>query len=624
MTSLKSLGFSTRNVVSIDPDYNNLVKASKWSSSENLRGIIWLSMVKFDDSLSDSKVADLHLQEEERMVQIMAPQYGYEYINLRGYTINPEAMAIIKEERAREAGLLAFEMNNNILSVATKKPNNPLTQTLLTELQSKKYSITVYMCSAASLEHGWKRYKDITSSTAEKKGVFEISTEDINRLTHAISKKEDVANILKNISTINNNRRISETLELIFAGGLALKASDIHIEPEQAGIRLRYRFDGVLHDIADLDSYIYGRLISRLKLLSGMVLNAKAEAQDGRFTFNTGEREVEVRSSIIPGAVAESIVMRLLDPSVASFTLERVKLNPHIESVMRQQLKRPNGLIVTTGPTGSGKTTALYAFLQEAHNEGVKIITIENPVEYKLDGIVQTQVGEDYTFASGLRAILRQDPDIIMVGEIRDREVAETAIHAAQTGHLVFTTLHTNSAVAGFPRLIDLGVDPRIFGSSVNIIIGQRLIRVLCEHCKKAQAPTADEVMIINKVMATHPHPIPVPEPLKIYSSVGCSECGRTGFKGRMGIFEGIVMDDAVEEAVIRDPREHIILEAAKPQGIPTMIEDGIEKIIQGFTSMKELERVIELPRAVASAITDSKKQKPPSEVDDDFLSHVV
>jgi len=480
------------------------------------------------------------------------------------------------------------------------------------------------MCSNLSLEHAWERYHDVTDSTAEKKGVFEINAEDIKLLTDRIKLKEDVAVILKEISGVANARRISETMELVFAGGLALRASDIHIEPEENGIRLRYRFDGVLHDIVDLDSYIFARLMSRLKLLSGMVLNTKAAAQDGRFTFDVGDREIEVRSSVIPGALGESIVMRLLDPSVASFTMDKIKLNQWIEAALRQQLKKPNGLIITTGPTGSGKTTALYAFLQEAHNEGVKIITIENPVEYKLDGIVQTQIGKDYDFSSGLRAILRQDPDIIMVGEIRDREVAETAIHAAQTGHLVFSTLHTNSAVGGFPRLIDLGVDSRIFGSSVNIILGQRLVRVLCEYCKSHYQPDGAEKKLIEKVMATHPHPTPLPEPLIAYKAVGCVKCGETGYKGRAGIFEGIIMDDAVEEAVIRDPREHVILEAARPQGIPTMIQDGIEKIILGITAITELERVIELPYDIASAIEIDKPEAPKEVSDDDFSKHII
>lgn len=353
-------------------------------------------MVNFDDRHTNTRLADLRAQEEERSVQMNAPQLGFEYINLRGYTINPEAVALIPEDKARAANIIGFEFTKNLLSVAVRQPNNPKTQAALQELQRQRYQLQIYMCSTASLEHAWKRYADITNSAAEKKGVFEISTEDIERLTGEIKQTTDIVRVQKNISTINNSRRISETLELIFAGALALGASDIHIEPEESGIRLRYRFDGVLHDVTDLDTYIYERLISRLKLLSGMILNSRAEAQDGRFTFAMGDREIEIRSSVIPGALGESIVMRLLDPTVASFTMERIKLNPYIKAAMERELKKPNGLIITTGPTGSGKTTALYAFLQEVHTEGVKIITIENPVEYKLDGIVQTQTGEDY------------------------------------------------------------------------------------------------------------------------------------------------------------------------------------------------------------------------------------
>jgi len=562
------------------------------------------------------------------LVQAMAPQYGFEYINLHSYTINPEALALIPKKSALEAGVVAFEIDRKHVSVAAKTPNSPKTQAVIQTLQTQRFTVELYICSSTSLTHAWERYDDITDSTASKRGVFEINTEDINRLTKRIQTKEEIPKILAEISGVGNTRRISETLELIFAGGLALDASDIHIEPEEAAVRLRYRFDGVLHDIANLDSYIFERMMSRLKLLSGMVINSKAEAQDGRFTFDIGEREIEIRSSIIPGAIGESIVMRLLDPSVASFSMDKIDLNPQLHAAITKQLKKPNGLIITTGPTGSGKTTALYAFLQQAHTEGVKVITIENPVEYKLDGIVQTQTGEDYDFASGLRAILRQDPDIIMIGEIRDREVAETAIHAAQTGHLVFSTLHTNSAVGGFPRLMDLGVDSSIFGSAINAIMGQRLVRLLCEQCKEAYEPAAKDLQMITYVQSTLTEAKPLPEKLTLYKAVGCDACDQTGYKGRTGIFEAIIMDDEVEEAILRDPREHVITKAAAPQGIPTMIQDGIRKALEGITSLTELERVIELPYQLAST---QKEQPPtkedthsPDDTDEDFLSHVV
>lgn len=580
-------------------------------------------MVQFDERRLKEKVSDLRIQEAERYVQAKAPQLGYEYVNLRGYTINPEALVAIPEAAAKEACVVGFELHKGVLSVAATKPNAPETQELLTKLQQQHDGLAVYLCSETSLKHAWKRYNDIRGATAERKGVFEISPEDIERIAQKISQPQDVVAEIAAVNQLDNNRRTSEVLEIIFAGALALDASDIHIEPEPEAVRLRYRFDGVLHDVTDLDSLLLNRILARLKLLSGMVLNQKSVAQDGRFTFVTGEREIEVRSSVIPGASGESIVMRLLDPSAASFSIEHIELNPHIEGVIRQQIKKPNGLIITTGPTGSGKTTALYAYLQEVHAEGVKIITLENPVEYKLDGIVQTQVEDEYTFATGLRAILRQDPDIIMVGEIRDREVAETAIHAAQTGHLVFTTLHTNSAVAGFARLIDLGVDPRIMGSSINIVMGQRLVRKLCPTCKEAYTPSEVEHELISRIMHEHPHPTSLPEPLTLYRATGCQACNDTGFIGRMGIFEGIVMDEAVEEAVINDPREHVILAAAKPQGIPSMVEDGIEKVIAGITSLTELERVIELPHHIVSAI-DRPHQPVSDDLDETFAAHVV
>ncbi len=578
-------------------------------------------MVQFNDVFGGNRAVDMRAGEEERYVQAMAPRFGFPYIYLRGYTINPEALLLVPEQTSRAAEAVCFEIRQKVVSLASKNPTTPAVTTLIENLVKRKYTVQLYLCSTQSLEHVWARYKDVVASTTERKGVFEISPEDILKLKETIKVKEDIPALMAAISTANNIRRISATLELIFAGALALRVSDIHIEPEESGIRLRYRFDGVLHDIVDLDSYIYQRLMSRLKLLSGMTLNAKKIAQDGRFTFDTGEKEVEIRSSIIPGAVGESIVMRILDPSVASFTMENLRLNEYIKAAICQQIKKPNGLIVTTGPTGSGKTTALYAFLREAHNEGVKIITIENPVEYRLDGIVQTQVEGDYTFATGLRAVLRQDPDIIMIGEMRDLEVAETAIHAAQTGHLVFTTLHTNSAAAGFSRLMDMGIDPRSFGTSINILLGQRLVRILCSECREAYTPSADEVKVMKAALINHPHQLAVPEGATIYRATGCVLCGGTGYKGRAGIFEGIIMDESVEEAVLRDPREHVILEAAKPQRIPSILEDGIEKVILGITSLAELARVVELPPPHA---LDKVATKKPELSEDDFNSHIV
>ncbi len=562
-------------------------------------------MAPFDDKFSTTRLADLRRDEEEKLMQALAPQYGLEYINLRGYTINPEAILHLPEKTAREASAVVFDEKGQTLSLAIHSPRSIHTQEVVKLLERQGYYLRLFLTSHASLEHAFLRYQDQRQTSAEKRGILDINPDDIAKQAATIGTTADVMHAIENVSTINSPRQISETLELVFAGALALKASDVHFEPEELAVRLRYRLDGVLVSVASINRHLYGRMLSRLKLLSGMTINQRQEAQDGRFQFVLGEREIEVRSSIIPGAAGESIVMRLLDPSVASFSMDRLRLNPQLATIMEEQLRRPNGLIVTTGPTGSGKTTALYAFLREVHDNEKKIVTIENPVEYKLEGIVQTQVEPQYSFADGLRAILRQDPDVIMVGEIRDREVAETAIHAAQTGHLVFSTLHTNSAAGGFPRLIDLGVNPQVIGSAINIMLGQRLVRIICDDCHETYPATPAETELLKRILANYPGGLSVPDPLALHRGRGCPACGETGFRGRLGIFEAIIVDEAVEEVVIRDPREHIILEAAKPQGIPTMIEDGGRKVLDGITSLPELMRVVDLSnyeRAVREA----------------------
>lgn len=559
-------------------------------------------MPKFDEHVLESKrYREFRQGEEENLVRSLSKQYGYTYVDLHGVSINPEALMLVPETAAREAEVVAFEKQNKKISLAVRNPNNPKAKAL-TESLGKSWQLSLYMCSLASLEHAWERYKDQRQTAAVKKGVLDIDAAEIAKLTKAVQSLEAVKTKVEEIKTLNSASRVSATLELLFAGALSLGASDIHIEPEQSSVRVRFRLDGVLHNVVALERGVYDRLISRIKLLAGLVLNKKTEAQDGRFTFDNGERQIEVRTSVIPGSSGESAVMRLLDPTVASFNIDQLGLNSIMYQVMQEELKRPNGMIITTGPTGSGKTTALYAFLRAVHNPEVKVITIEDPVEYKVEGIVQTQVEEGYTFASGLRSILRQDPDILMVGEIRDREVAETAVHAAETGHLVFSTLHTNSAPGAFPRLIDLGVDSRLIGSSTNIVLGQRLVRRLCKACKHSRAAAPEEIEKIKRILNGHPQPPTIDGQMMVYEAGGCEECAGTGFKGRQGVFEAVRVDQAVEEAVIRDPREHIVLAAAGPQGIPTMAEDGMEKVLSGVTSLAELERVVDIstPRPVA------------------------
>lgn len=546
-------------------------------------------MPQFDDDRINAKLALLKHSAEERAVVDSAEASGDEYVNLHGITIDTDALKLVSETEARQAGLAVFLAQGKTLRVAIQTPPRPEAAAILERLTAAGYTITKYAASAESLAHAWERYKDVEHATPTKRGILDVHPDAIATLSEQISTYLDVAEKIQAVSAAQSSERTSNVIEIIFAGALALLASDIHIEPERTAVRLRYRIDGVLFDVAALERDLYSSLISRLKLLSGLILNIHDEAQDGRFTLNIGPRELEVRSSVIPGAQGESIVMRLLDPDTSSFKFENLGLNEKLKKVMEEELTRPNGAVITTGPTGSGKTTALYAFMQKVHTPEVKIITIEDPVEYKLPGIVQTQVADDYTFDSGLRAILRQDPDVIMVGEIRDRDVAETAVHAALTGHLVFSTLHTNSAAGAFPRLIDLGVDYRMIGSAFNVVLGQRLVRVLCDACKIERDATIEEQKRIARIMdePVHQH--------TLHDKGGCDACNGSGFKGRIGIFEAIVVDQAVEDAVISDPREANIMRAAKPQGIPTMQQDGMLKVLAGTTSLDELERVVDL-----------------------------
>ena len=569
-------------------------------------------MQDFNDSSIKHRVDALQERGEEQYVEAMAPQYNLAYINLLGTPINPEALEIIPETTARESEIIIFEKQNKKLMVGIKNPNNPNLPQVFGMLKNNGYTIDGYYISKSSFDHGLERYSDKPKAEAEKKGVLGINPDTIAQLSESLKKHEDATERLRAIIEGNDPEKITHVLETLFGGALAFKASDIHVEPSESMVRIRYRVDGILFDVIELDISMYRLLDSRLKLISGLTLNIKNEAQDGRFTLDVGTRKLEVRTSVIPGAAGESIVMRLLDPKTAGFTFEDLGLNPKLLAIMEEELKRPNGAIITTGPTGSGKTTALYAFLQKVHSPEKKVITIEDPVEYKIPGLVQTQVEDDYTFASGLRSVLRQDPDVIMVGEIRDREVAETATHAALTGHLVFSTLHTNSAVGAFPRLIDLGVDYRSIGSAYNVILGQRLARKLCPDCKVPTPLTPEEEKTVAKIMG---------EPSgerTIYGPKGCDACGGSGYKGRIGVFEAIRVDSAVEEAVIADPREENILKAAAAQDIPSMQQDGVLKMYDGITSFEELERVLDLYTTGKADIEEPDEDTP------DFSEHVV
>ncbi len=546
-------------------------------------------MPQFDDSKTLAKVDTLHVQEEERATQLQASKLGYRYVNLFDTPVNTTTLKLIDEDISREMKIALFAENNKELALAVHNPEHEHLPTIVDLLTKRGFGVQIYLATLRSITHAWEGYTSIDTARSENRGVLDIDPELIKNYAETIKFHHDVTQKITDVTAQKNPRHISLLISVIFGGAIALDASDIHIEPEAQSVRVRYRLDGVLRDIGELEKGAALQIVSRLKLLAGVKLNIRKQAQDGRFTFDIGTREVEVRTSVIPGAYGESLVLRLLDPNASSFNLEHLGLNARMHEVIEAELKRPNGAILTTGPTGSGKTTALYAFLNSVHTPDIKIITLEDPIEYKLPGIVQTQVSEDYTFALGLRTILRQDPDVILIGEIRDKEVAETAMQAALTGHLVFSTLHTNSAVGAISRLINLGVNPQMIASGCNLILGQRLVRVLCGTCKVERDITCEEQKLTQRILgqSTAIH--------TLYEAKGCDACDHSGYKGRIGVYEAIQMDTPVREVVINNPTESAILKASEHQNIPSMQQDALMKVLGGITSLDEVSRTIDL-----------------------------
>ncbi|MCX6713213.1 MAG: ATPase, T2SS/T4P/T4SS family [Candidatus Vogelbacteria bacterium] len=558
-------------------------------------------MVTFDEDKQDKRVAELHLKEAEGLAQMLSTRYNLPYIDLTKVSLSTDALRLIAEDEAHLAAIAAFRLSGRNVDAAVLTPNNGKIADLVVDLNNKGFNVKLWLCSQNSLDRAWDRYAEIGRGLKADAGVIQISDEAIATYTAAFKTVEDVKKTLdEEIAKSLQVGGISTLLEVILSGALATSASDIHIEPEETAIRLRYRLDGVLHDICDIDNRLIRQITSRLKLVSGMKLNVQQAAQDGRFSIKVEGTEMEIRSSVIPGSYGESIVMRVLNPKSINVTFENLGVDDQLYKIFAREISRPNGMILLTGPTGSGKTTTLYSFLRKVNSSENKTITIEDPIEYHLEGINQTQVNriKGYTFLSGLRAALRQDPDIIMVGEIRDSETAKIAVNASLTGHLVFSTLHTNNAAGAIPRLIDLGVSAKILTSALTLPIAQRLVRKLCEFCRGEGVPKPEEQFLIDNVIATIKKKKPdlvIPDTHKIWHPVGCEKCNKTGYKGRVGVFEAVIMDDAVAKVTIENPSEKEIKIAAIPQGILDMRQDGILKILNGITDLAELGRVVDL-----------------------------
>ena len=540
----------------------------------------------------EEKLLKQRREAEENDAQRRAKKNGLPYLNLISAKIPTEikAMSLVPEEEAKNALLVPFQLVRKKLLIAAFNPEKPETKTALEKLK-KNNEIVVYVVSKSGLEHAWSYYQYIVS-TKEITGKVEINEEHLKQLTEAIKNLAGLKAAIKQFKSPYT----SQVLEIFLAGALALDASDIHFEPKESFTTIRLRIDGILHNAyEELNALGYQSLISRIKLLSGLKLNVHDEPQDGRFTIGLKERDIEIRTSIIPSEYGETVVLRVLDPLSLKVDLETLGFRKDDLEIIKAEVLKPNGLILNTGPTGSGKTTTLYAFLRKISSPEIKIITIEDPIEYHLPEISQTQVDPEanYTFASGLRSILRQDPDVILVGEIRDKETAEIALNASLTGHLVFSTLHTNDAVGAIPRLIDLGSKPQVLGPALSLIIAQRLVRLLCPNCKSAKKIGDALKQKINGFLKQLPEHVNLKqyENFKIYESKGCEKCANLGYKGRTSIFELFLVSEKIEEAIYKNPTEIELKDLAKKQGMVTMQEDGILKILEGLTSVSEVEK---------------------------------
>lgn len=542
----------------------------------------------------EEKLHDAYREAEEREAHERATKLGLPYLNLATSPIEIEALALVPEGEAKEAKIAIFDKKRNDITVAALNPTIPESKKALDSL-AEKFKAKIFVVSESSLKHAWSFYqyaekerKEITGSVAPGEARLEELEKSLTDMKAAESQ------ILSLAATPGATAQI---LEVVLAAAFAFRASDVHFESTAKMARLRFRIDGVLNDVVSaLDKAVYHAVLNRIKLLSGMKLNVSDEAQDGRFSIKYKDKSVEMRVSVMPSEYGESVVMRVLDPSAIGLGLGDLGIREDDLAIVLAEVARPNGMILNTGPTGSGKTTTLYAFLKHIYTPEIKIITVEDPIEYHLEGIEQTQVDSaaGYTFASGLRSILRHDPDAILVGEIRDMETAEIAINASLTGHIVFSTLHTNDAIGAVPRLVDLGAKPSLIGPALTLVIAQRLTRRLCPDCKTKDEASPEVKQRVEALLASLPARVKKDAyaNYQLYKAVGCEKCHMSGYKGRVGIYEFLRVDDELRESIIKDISPFTIKKLALSKGMTTMQQDGILKVLAGLTTIEEVQEV--------------------------------
>jgi type IV pilus assembly protein PilB len=551
---------------------------------------------KLEEKMEQIRVANL-----EKISQAEAAKFGLPYVNLVGFPIAPEALSLIPRDEANRLHLVAFLLLGEELRFATTNPTPDVKTAVERIAKEQGTNAQLYLISEVSFKSAEKVY-DSLPEVREIIYGYRIEQSDLEKYAKEITNFKDLQKKITEVST-------SDIVVLMMGAALQSSASDIHVEAEEEDVKIRFRIDGLLQDAARLPRDAWKQMISRLKLLAGVKINVEDVPQDGRITVYLEKEKVDIRVSFLPTAFGESVVMRLLRPKTIALEFDNLGVRGKALKDLSREIERPNGMIVTTGPTGSGKTTTLYAILKKLNTTDIKIITLEDPIEYKLEGINQSQIQHEkgYDFAKGLRAILRQDPDVVMVGEIRDLETAEIGIQAALTGHLVVSTIHTNSAAGAIPRFISMGVKPFLLAPALNAIIGQRLVRRLCEKCRvPAQLDPAILAEVKNElkeIPKASGYQVDMAK-MSFFTTPAdpntCTNCNGLGYKGRLGIYEIFAMTKEIENLILTgNVSEYQIGDVAKKQGMITMAQDGLLKALDGLTSVEEVLRAAEIEAVI-------------------------
>ncbi len=526
--------------------------------------------------LAEQIITEHNFAAPEQIAQGRAQLIGVPFVSLEGKAISPEVLNLIPEPVASRYKLIAFDRDNEGVSVAMSDPLDLQVVQFIekkTNLKVKRFlGLTDQIQSAIKNEYSQNLTTDVVSALKE-----------VNASQNQSAEVQDEAEVIREAPVANI---VNQLLEY----AIKTKASDVHIEPEEKQTRVRYRIDGILHEKIILPKKVHDSVVSRVKIMSNLKIDERRLPQDGRFSFQFGNEEIDLRISTLPTVFGEKVVMRLLSKSEKPPTLPELGLRAGALKNLELQLLRPHGVIIICGPTGSGKTTTLYSILSRLSTTKVNILTIEDPVEYQIVGANQVQVNTQIglTFASALRSFLRQDPNIILVGEIRDTETTDLAIQAALTGHQVFSTLHTNSAAGALPRLIDMGAEPFLLSSAINAVEGQRILRKVCPHCKSIYTPPPEVLENFKQILGS----LTPTGPIQFYKGTGCNECGHSGYLGRIGIYEVLVVSDKIMQLILRRAATGEIEKQAVAEGMITMKQDGYLKVAEGITTMEEVLRV--------------------------------